>query len=71
MSDGAHEPLEPGRKVREPRERATGVILDHACQYAHPKAPPVYSYLVRWADGQVVAYSESAFRGDDRLEIVD
>lgn len=71
MGDRETKPLEAGRKVRDSRDRSVGVILDHACQYAHPKAPPVYSYLVRWPDGQVLAYSETAFRGDDRLELVD
>ncbi len=63
--------LEAGQKVRDLRDNSIGVVLDHACQYAHPKAQPVYSYLVRWADGQVCAYTEAAFFGDDRLELVD
>jgi hypothetical protein len=60
-----------GRKVRDPRDHGEGVVLDHACQYAHPKAPPVYSYLVRWSDGQVCAYTEAAFFGEDRLEVLE
>ena len=63
--------LEPGQKVRDANDKTEGVILDYACQYAHPKAQPVYSYLVRWADGQVRAYTETAFFGDERLELVD
>jgi hypothetical protein len=61
--------LEAGQKVRDVRERTVGVVLDYACQYAHPKAPPVYSYLIRWRDGQVQALSETAFCAD--LELID
>lgn len=63
--------LEVGQKVRDGRGDGIGVVLEFACQYAHPKAPPVYSYLVRWADGQVAAYTEAAFGGEDGLELVD
>ncbi len=63
--------LEAGQKVRDARDNAVGIVLDYACQYAHPKAQPVYSYLIRWADGQVCAYTEAAFYGDERLELVD
>lgn len=69
--DKGPEPLEAGQKVRDSSDNNVGEILDFACQYAHPKAAPVYSYLVRWADGQVRAYAESAFFGDDRLELVE
>ena len=63
--------LETGQKVRDVAENRTGVILDSACQYAHPKAQPVYSYLIRWQDGQVQALSEHAFFGDRGLEPID
>jgi hypothetical protein len=63
--------LEAGQKVRDGRENLTGVVVDYACQYAHPKAAPVYSYLIRWQDGQVQAVSEAAFCGDGALELVD
>jgi hypothetical protein len=63
--------LSPGQKVRDPQGNGTGVVLDFACQYAHPKAQPVYSYLIRWQDGQVQAVSEAAFFGDDGLRLVD
>ena len=63
--------LEAGQKVRDVQDDSEGVVLDHACQYAHPKAQPVYSYLVRWADGQVRAYTEAAFYSDERFELVD
>lgn len=63
--------LEAGQKVRDARDSSVGVVLEYACQYAHPKAQPVYSYLIRWADGQVCAYTEAAFYGDERLELVD
>ena len=69
--DKGTKPLEAGQKVRDSRDNSIGEILDHACQYAHPKAAPVYSYLVRWADGQVRAYTEAAFRGDEHLELVE
>ncbi|MCP3982392.1 MAG: hypothetical protein GY716_24075 [bacterium] len=55
------DPLDAGMKIKDSFESRTGVVLDHACQYAHPKADPVYSYLVRWDDGQVSAISEGAF----------
>ena len=38
---------------------------------AHPKADPVYNYLVRWQDGQIQAFSEGAFAGDHAFEILD
>jgi hypothetical protein len=60
-----------GQQVRDLRDNTLGIVVDEACQYAHPKAPPVYSYLVRWADGQVAAYSESAFGGGDGLEALE
>lgn len=63
--------LEAGQKIRDRRDDNVGVVLDFACQYAHPKAQPVYSYLVRWKDGQIQAISEAAFNLDDGFEIVD
>jgi hypothetical protein len=65
------EKLENGQKVRDVHARTEGVILDFACQYAHPKAAPVYSYLIRWKDGQVQAVTESAFSRDGGLEVID
>ena len=65
------ERLEVGQKIRDSRNRQEGVVLDVACQYAHPKADPVHSYLVRWEDGQVNAISEAALSGDYGYEIVD
>jgi len=47
------------------------VVLDFACQYAHPKAEPVYSYLIRWDDGQVNALSEAALGGGQGYELID
>ena len=63
--------LETGQKVRDRRDDNEGVVLDFACQYAYPKAAPVYSYLIRWNDGQVQAVSESAFQGGFGLELAD
>jgi hypothetical protein len=63
--------LEAGQKVRDVRDNNEGVVLDFACQYAYPKAAPVYSYLIRWKDGQVQAVSEAAFQGGFGLELTD
>jgi len=63
--------LEAGQKIRDVQEDSVGVVLEFACQYAHPKAQPVHSYLVRWDDGQVSAVSETAFFGGAGLELVD
>lgn len=64
-------PLEVGVRLLDLQGDVEGVIVDHACQYAHPKAPPVFSYLVRWEDGQVNAMSEAALSGDHGVEIVE
>ncbi len=63
--------LPVGQRVRYGLTDMTGVILDSACQYAHPKAPAVYSYLIRWEDGQVQALTEAAFQGDLGIELID
>lgn len=63
--------LPPGQKVRNMHTGLAGVILESACQYAHPKAQPIYSYLIRWQDGQVQALTEVAFHGDYGVELVD
>ena len=65
------ERLEEGQKVRDSQNNGTGVVLEYACQYAHPKADPVYSYLIRWQDGQVQAVTETAFDGSAGLRVVD
>jgi len=65
------ERLEAGQKVRDSQSDSMGVVLEHACQYAHPKADPVYSYLIRWQDGQVQAVTETAFDGRLGLQIID
>ena len=65
------EQLEIGQKLRDTRHQQEGVVGDSARQYAHPKADPGYSYLVRWEDGQVNALSETAFRGSGGYEILD
>jgi hypothetical protein len=64
-------PLEAGRTLRDRRSERLGTVLEVACQYAHPKADPVYNYLVRWEDGQVEAFTEAALDGSHELEIVD
>ena len=63
--------LDAGQKVRDARDNSEGVVLDFACQYAYPKAQPVYSYLIRWQDGQVQAVTEAAFQGASAIELVD
>ena len=63
--------LEAGQKIRDSQNNSTGVVLEYACQYAHPKADPVYSYLIRWQDGQVQAVTETAFEGSSGLRVVD
>ena len=63
--------LEVGQTIRDTRNEQEGTIVDCACQYAHPKADPVYSYLVKWEDGQVLAISEAALSGDTGFEPVD
>lgn len=68
---GSSQRLEAGQKIRDVQNNSVGTILDFACQYAHPKADPVYSYLIRWEDGQVQALTETAFGGRDGLEILD
>ncbi len=65
------ERLEAGQKVRDAQNDSMGVVLEYACQYAHPKADPVYSYLIRWQDGQVQAVTETAFDGSSGLQVVD
>ena len=63
--------LEPGQQVLDRDSGLTGVILEFACQYAHPKAAPNYNYLVRWEDGQVNAFAEQALYGDQGICCVE
>jgi len=65
------ERLETGQKIRDVRQSRHGIVLDFACQYSHPKAQPVYSYLIRWEDGQVQAISEGALAPGCGMEPVD
>lgn len=64
-------PVAVGREIRDLKEQKTGLVLDYACQYAHPKAAPVYNYLVRWEDGQIQAISEHALSREYGLVLVD
>lgn len=65
------EPLKIGQRVRDEHFHRQGAVIDIARQYAHPKAEPVYHYLLRWDDGQVQAVGEAAFDGDHGLDPVD
>jgi hypothetical protein len=65
------ERLETGQKIRDVRLSRVGIVLDYARQYSHPKAQPVYSYLVRWEDGQVQAISEGALAPGCGVEPLD
>jgi len=51
--------------------KRVGTIVDLARQYSHPKADPVFNYLIRWDDGQISAFSEDAFRGGAGIETID
>lgn len=62
--------IEVGVRVRDAAWRRKGVVLDTACQYPHPQARPIVQCLVRWDDGQVLAYSEGAFRRGGNLAVV-
>ena len=66
-----HEPLSVGQRVRDRQLQREGAIVDIACQYAHPKADPVYNYLIRWDDGQVQAFGASAFEYGHGLDPID
>ena len=65
------EPLPVGQKLEDHWNDRTGTVLDFACQFAHPKAEPVFSYLVRWDDGQVQALSEHALDGGQGVDLGD
>ena len=66
-----NEPLEIGQEIIDVRDNRSGVITDFACQYAHPKAQPVYNYLIKWQDGQIQAITETALEGGFGLKIAD
>ena len=66
-----HDPLSVGQRVLDRQHEREGAIVDVACQYAHPKADPVYNYLIRWDDGQVQAFGASAFEAGHGLEPID
>jgi len=61
-------PLAVGQRILDQRLQRQGTVIDVARQYAHPKADPVFHYLVRWDDGQVQALGEAVFDGDYGLE---
>jgi len=69
--DPGPEPLEEGQKLHDVRDDRYGVVLDAARQYSHPKAAPVYSYLVKWDDGEIQAISEAALAEGHGLELID
>ncbi|HXV76258.1 MAG TPA: hypothetical protein VD788_08060 [Candidatus Polarisedimenticolaceae bacterium] len=57
--------------MRDRRTDRTGTIVEIARQYSHPKADPVFNYLIRWEDGQIQAVSEQAFSRGYDLEPAD
>ena len=65
------EPLEEGQKLHDTQDDRYGVVLDAARQYSHPKAAPVFSYLVKWDDGEIQAISEAALDDGHGLELID
>ena len=64
-------PLRIGQQIRDRRHGQTGVILDFACQYTHPGAEPVYSYLIQWEDAGVQALCEEALDGGHGFVVED
>ena len=66
-----HPKLETGQHVLDTFSGLSGVVLEFACQYAHPKAAPNYNYLVRWEDGQVDAFAEQALFGENGIKIIE
>ena len=67
----SEEPLAVGQRVRDLRLHRQGSVIDVARQYAHPKAAPVFHYLVRWDDGQIQAFGEEAFVADHGIDLID
>ena len=65
------EPLAVGQKLLDHWSERNGTVLDFACQFAHPKAEPVFSYLIRWDDGQIQALAENALDGNQGVELCD
>ena len=65
------EPLEVGRRLFDTVADREGEIVEFACQYAHPQAPPTYAYLIRWQDGQIQALAEAALRPGQGIELLD
>ncbi|MDH3628853.1 MAG: hypothetical protein OEV00_09870 [Acidobacteriota bacterium] len=65
------DPLVVGQRLRHRGSDRVGEIQDVASQFTHPKAKPVYSYLVRWDDGNVEAISEGAFTVTRDVELVE
>ena len=66
-----HKKLENGQQIYDRRNELNGVVLDFACQFAHPNADPVYAYLIRWEDGQIQAISQHAVEGNFDFELID
>ncbi len=62
-------PLAVGQEVRDRGTAMEGVIIDHASQFTHPQAAPIFIYMIRWQDGQVASVSEAAFRPGGDLSL--
>jgi hypothetical protein len=62
-------PLAEGMEVWDRNSSMDGVIIDHASQFTHPQAAPIFVYMIRWEDGQVSSVSEAAFRQGGDLSV--
>ena len=62
-------PLADGQEVWDRSTSMDGVIIDHASQFTHPQAAPIFIYMIRWEDGQVASVSEAAFRPGGDLSV--
>jgi hypothetical protein len=55
-------PMPNGTVIQDKQNSTHGEIIDHASQFTHPQAAPIFMYLVQWQDGQVSALSEAALK---------
>ena len=67
--DQDRKPLPDGQEVWDRTTSMAGAVIDHARQYTHPQAAPIFIYMIRWQDGQVGSVSEAAFRPGGGLSL--